>query len=221
MMHSYYHGLTLFLHGLLAFPGRVESHHELREYQIGSGERCSKSIEAMSHILSSISAESISKLGWPLAWSAWIAARYILIALHNGFPFQPQLITSFLHCLEQLAKYWQIAGKYWRLLRQAYDEQQNSVLQGGGVLSFVIDQRLATSDLEDRFRIDSFFTDPEANLHLSTVGRANPTGLQPPLEQESASALFSQDLFIESDELWFLNPLNPSSAYQRAYPEFF
>lgn len=221
MMHAYYHGLVLFLHGIVAFSGQTDSRSQFEAYRSSSEETCSKSVEAMSNISSSVLTQCMARFGWPLAWSIWIATRYVLITQHNGYPFSSQRITSFLHCLEQLAKYWQIAGKYWRLLRQALDEQQSGMVYEGGVLPFVVDQKLATSDLEDRFRVDSFFTATTTDTSSATTSQAGSLDVQFPSQQGSTAIQSSQDLFTDENEPWFLNLLNPSSAYQMAYPEFF
>ncbi|SPO00780.1 uncharacterized protein DNG_03528 [Cephalotrichum gorgonifer] len=231
MAHAYYHSLVIYLHGLVAFPSLagIGSHSHPEAYRSASREKCASSVESLVSIASSVTKNSVAKLGWPFAWSLWVAARHILIARHNGFAFPAEKFDALLRCLEWSARYWQIGGKYWRLLRQADDEQNSGSSVGGdaGVLCFLLDQRVATSDLEDRFRIDSFFKEAVGTsepMSVSGVDSRLSSSLRVNLETVETGdldGLLAPDLFGPSGDSWFSGPLSASSAYQQTYPVYY
>ena len=228
LVRAYYHSLVIYLHGLVAFPSVAGIGSHPGAYQSASRESCASSVDSLASIASAVTKDGVGKLGWPFAWSLWVGARHILIARHNGFAFPPERFDALLRCLGRSARYWQIGGKYWRLLRQADDEQRGGIVyggggSGGGVLAFLLDQRVATSDLEDRFRIDSFFKEAADSSEpmLMSGGGSHLGGLPVTLERGGLDDLLSPELLGQPSEAWFSGLLSASSAYQQTYPGYF
>ncbi|EPS36225.1 hypothetical protein H072_10348 [Dactylellina haptotyla CBS 200.50] len=84
------------------------------------------------------------------------------------------IFYTLLECLKSSSRYWQISGKYWRLLNQAAAEFVGGNQAGTGrapsspnVLLAVVDQWIPTSDLEDRSR-------PDPMISTTTVAAGEP-----------------------------------------------
>ncbi|KAH8901725.1 hypothetical protein GQ53DRAFT_674939 [Thozetella sp. PMI_491] len=194
---------------------------QLAAHQITSRDKCARSVESLVRIVNNIPSGQMDKLGWPFGWAIWVAARYILIAEHHGLPPSQQgYFEALLRSLKASARYWQVSGKYWRLLVQARSEQESGgVIPNNGVLRFLLDQRAATSDLEDRFRCDPFFNDTSRQRDDSAQSVLQ--YLQDPFGSFASGELdqlLPEDMafVIPSDATypWFSGPLNASSAYQ-------
>ncbi|KAK9455938.1 fungal-specific transcription factor domain-containing protein [Dipodascopsis uninucleata] len=222
MLHAYYHALMIHINGLAIdiFDERLE--HVISDFQKQSHACCMKSVDILIDIISRHIEKTKDMLGWPLAWSIFVAARYLLVAawtngadLHNNF-------NILLQGLKKMSRYWQISGKYWRLLSQASCEFKNSTINNGkqsipGVFTSLIDLKISACDLEDQFR-----TDPV--LHSTLYSREH-IGTKYQNEGHIGAASIVQDLKDISDELyfnmhdqssdcWFSVPLFTSSAYQ-------
>jgi hypothetical protein len=232
MMQAYYHALVVFLHGLAAHPPSSALASQLAAYQITSRDKCARSVDSLVQLASAGDGGHLDKLGWPFGWAIWVAARYILIAEHGGSsPFPPEHFNTLLRSLAESTRYWQVSGKYWWLLRQARNERQScGIFSNSGVLRFLLDQRVATSDLEDRFRCDHFFSDASRAQDRDMQQAGGELQPRPQLPQgplvsfaggEVDHLLLNDMDFVfpgESTEAWFSGPLNAASAYQPRYP---
>jgi hypothetical protein len=241
-MYAYYCALTIHLHGLLAYvyPSPPEFAAQLAAYQSASRQKCAQMVEKLVSIATEAAMDNLDKLGWPFGWAVWVAARYTLIAEHGaGSAIPRQHFATLLGCLKASTRYWQVCGKYWWLLRQAWAELPQSsgtvTLPKSGVLAFLLDQRAATSDLEDRFRCDPFFNEAGKPPHVSEMRQPRAGADQDMVDVPAAAPyghaaadgdeLLLHDLGFsmpdEVSELWYSGPLNPSSAFQMQYPAFF
>ncbi|KAF4438396.1 glycoside hydrolase family 2 [Fusarium acutatum] len=120
MVHAYGHALTIYVNGLLEFS----DHRTLARHDIGVRQNitvsCANSARAIIDIASTFVKTHGDRIGWPLAWSIWTAARYLLTAAKAAGSIQ--LSSGFnilLDSLQDLGKYWQISKKYWWLLYRA------------------------------------------------------------------------------------------------------
>lgn len=222
MLHAYYHALVIHLHGLAAYPPDEASFSQLSQNSNNSRQICRHSVESLLDLVSALNNDIYDKLGWPFAWSVWIAMRYILVRNCRERLHEMETFYTLLRCLECLGKYWQIGAKYWRLLKQTAGEFEAQQAPEGPALPqktllSITDLRIPTSDLEDQFR-------PDPMLHTANSARDNSIGLDegisdPNIMQgmDSFNDFLPNDAFLvhglESDN-WFNMPLFASSGYQ-------
>ncbi|PNP73389.1 hypothetical protein FNYG_13287 [Fusarium nygamai] len=120
MVHAYGHALTIYINGLLEFS----NHQILASHDAGVRQnatvRCENSARVIIDIASTFVKTHGDRMGWPFAWSAWTAARYLLtLAKAAGSPQLSPGFYTLLDSLQDLGKYWQISKKYWWLLYRA------------------------------------------------------------------------------------------------------
>ena len=221
MLHAFYHALVIHLHGLLshstyAAPQSPPSEDDRRESQ----SRCLHSISVLIDIVSEWMDKIGDKLGWPLAWSMWVAVRYLLVHESSGGNSQVGNITTMLNFLRKMGRYWQISGKYWRLLRQAFVELQTKGTSNQrrlqGILQFVTDLRVSTSDLEDQFRVDPVLHSGRAT-QVQTAVTCEDGSLNAPVQgRQGVQGVLSDDTYFSDN--WFQAPLFASSAYLQDFP---
>ncbi|KAL1896560.1 hypothetical protein Sste5346_004594 [Sporothrix stenoceras] len=129
MLHAYYHALTIYLHGLVAYAG----HHPLGPrvddtLRAKSWDSCATSVACLINLAGELTDRISDRVGWPFAWSMWTAARYLL-ALDFHYDATPTSRSQFrvlLATLRKLGCYWQISSKYWRLLTTSATELSDS-----------------------------------------------------------------------------------------------
>ncbi|KAH7129841.1 hypothetical protein B0J13DRAFT_678898 [Dactylonectria estremocensis] len=221
MLHGYYHALKIHLHGPVAFAAQHVSNSRLSDFSNDSRESCTESLEAFVNLLQHIN-RVMDKVGWPFAWAIWTAARYILVAEYNGFPIPPNQFDALLECLGKLGRYWQIGRKYWRLLHCGESELK-SLREAGGdyspLLQSLVDLRVPTCNLEDRFRVDPFLHDtaPADIDAATTIEHTIPQNKA--LIRDTNSFTFNQFEFNYSSwetNSWVPSQLFASSAYQQS-----
>jgi len=161
MLNAYYHGPTIYLHGLMDFSHQQGLESQLANYQQDSRASCTNSVEVLTTIGNTCLAVVGDKVGWPFSWASWQAARYCLVSQFHGRPLPQERLSKLIQHLESLSKYWQISGHYLRLILRARDElEAMSTTQGAlepeshQLLLAMVDWRIAACDLEDQARID-------------------------------------------------------------------
>lgn len=221
MLHTFFHGMLIQLHGVIAYPPDQNLAGHASQVLTDSQQQCAASAAIVMRIAADVTAEDIGdRLGWPFAWSIWVTARYLLVAELNGAEAPQDRFDVLLFTLKQMSQYWQISGKYWRLLNQAVGDRSSGGRSANGgkrVLDLLADLRVSTSDLEDQFR-----TDPVLHSALCSgeyVPSSGDTGVGE--EQGGTRAPF---LCSETDYLgepapvlfdnWFSMPLVAASASQ-------
>lgn len=223
MLHAYYHALVIHIHGLLSEP----SHEALLsdpfgDTRKGSQEICLQSITVLVGIVSDWTTKSCDKLGWPFAWSICIGARYLLVQESRGKSPQPDKFSILLDSLRKMSRYWQISGKYFRILKHAAAELRTGDLsdtrsEQRGILRSLTDLRVATSDLEDQFRVDpmlQYESTAENSILMNSAGEYTPvTDRQNPQQTLPDDNYFN--LSFQTSDNWFHAPLFASSAYQQ------
>ncbi|KAH6970314.1 hypothetical protein DER45DRAFT_551734 [Fusarium avenaceum] len=235
MLHSYYHGLNIHLHGLVAFPSDQYCSSQSFEFQQQSHAACTKSVSHLVEMCSSFHSKIWDKIGWPFAWSLWVAARYLLCSKYNNSPDgsgSGQQLEVLSQSLQDLGKYWQISRKYWRLLRQADKEMgQTDLLPCDAklprILKSVVDLSTATCDLEDQYRTDPILYSGEFDPQTSSQQNATSTSfaerdeIEPYLPSATNDGagqyMFNESnfgIFGSGSDNWFSTPLFASSAFQ-------
>jgi hypothetical protein len=234
MLHSYYHGLNIHLNGLVAFPSDQYRSSQLFESQQQSHAACTKWVLHLLEMYSSFRSKIRDKIGWPFAWSLWVAARYLFCSKYNSpdGPGSGQQLEVLSHSLQDLGKYWQISRKYWRLLRQADKEMGHTDLLPHDanlprILKSVVDLRIATCDLEDQYRTDPILYSGEFDPHTSSQLIATSTSfaerdeIDPYLlsatNNGAGQLIFNESnfgMFVSASDNWFSTPLFASSAFQ-------
>lgn len=218
MLHAYYHALVIHTHCLLSDPSyETLQSQPFDDTRAESQARCDYSANILVEIASCWTAKNHDKLGWPVAWAVWIGARYLLVQeSHDRHP-APEKFSVLLDCLRRMSRYWQISGKYWRLLKQAGTELQAGNLPNAhgeqGIIQLLADFRISASDLEDQFRVDPIlrYESTGENPDLISDYVLNPDGPQ---------TLPDHNYFNLADQTsdnWFHVPLFASSAYQLDY----
>ncbi|KAH6995894.1 hypothetical protein BKA56DRAFT_695198 [Ilyonectria sp. MPI-CAGE-AT-0026] len=228
MLHAYYHASTIYLNGLMAFPFEESLYAQRLDFRKDSQDTCMRSVESMVEICSSATDKVRDSLGWPFAWSVWVAARYLLVSEYNGCCQSPQYFDILLQSVKKMARYWQISRKYWLLLHQAETELRNSRLSGNrtqsGVLPSLVDLRIATCDLEDKFRADPFLHETQVAGEQTTTSYENPAGFEASLRNtDLQSSLPTEPYFSLSGQEssnWFTVPLFALSTYQQSPGSF-
>ncbi|KAL2836296.1 hypothetical protein BJY01DRAFT_252027 [Aspergillus pseudoustus] len=230
----FFDSLTVHLHGLMGHPAAELLNSPVYETARTESRRCCLlGVQSIVNTLAQLSDQTMDKLGWPAAWSAWVAARYLLVQASFGIALQTDHYTVLSQFIDRMGKKWQVACKYRWLLHQAVSELADNRVQPcgvnkwdkpgtpGSVLEALRDLRTPTSDLEDRFRVDPM-------LQMQTrqsIDRSPPPmisgeeGLQSNLLGESAGgqermAGVGYAIPEQVGDQWFPAPLFASSAYQ-------
>lgn len=222
MLHGYYHALVIYLNCLVAAPAHGALQSEAHSQTVRqSQDNCLRSIESLAQLITKSAAQVSDKLGWPFAWSVWVAARYVTIHRYTTGKFEPQMRTwffLFLNLLDKMGAIWQISRKYTRLLNQAISELDKGIPTGQcGIIQPMTDLRFSTSHLEDLSR-------PDPMLH-GMANQQEPTSIYESedsmvLERsDDFSGAFLNDLCFDlprqTSDNWFHMPLFPSSGYQQ------
>lgn len=221
-LHGYHFALVIYLHSMVSFP--FFSVHGFREHDaIEAHQQCDKAVQSLARLVCSIGEKPGEKLGWPFTWPLWTAARYLMICKFHGLSFEQRDWDSLVNCLKAMGKQWQISAKYWTLIDRASTELQaaaTSSTQGlPEVLSCVLDLRVSTSDLEDRFRVDPVLHSKQQNLGRQTTTHSDITSTQ--LGHQVSNAYVgsmdgeSANLMPGEPGNWYTTPLFPTSAYQQ------
>ena len=229
MVHAYSHSLTIFASGLIEFSGVQSLHLPARSN--------SNSVEDMHsvHAIADLCTKHVDaigdQLGWPFAWSLWTAARYLLIAAHNHSVSPHPCFHTLLGGIGKMGRYWQVSKKYWRLLSRA--EKALALQQSAGngassddegaalgeqLLAAMVNLRIPTSDLEDRFRVDPLLCQNDSHAESSS-SMASETGdgatapiINGPDVYGHDAGMLVPDSYL--GDTWFTSPLFASSAYQ-------
>ncbi|RFN43887.1 positive regulator of purine utilization [Fusarium flagelliforme] len=218
MLYAYFHALMMYLNGFIAAPAPGIILPDISaEARQGSQERCLRSSRALAEIVIQAAVHVVDKLGWPFAWSVWVAARFLISQKYTMGSSDPETsanISVFSDFLGRMSRFSQISSTYARLLGQALSELET--FDAGGestILHLISDWRVTTSRLEDHLR-------PDPMLHVvvspSLVdGSTNDANMQP---LNTLLPVFPDDAWMDisqsSPDSWFRGPLFASSAYQ-------
>lgn len=224
MLHAYYHALVIHIHCLLSDPSyEAFLSQPFDDARKDSHDRCLHSVHVLVDIASGWTAKNADKLGWPLAWSICIGARYLLVQESHGRSSQPEKFSILLDSLRRMSRYWQISGKYLRLLKQAATELRTGDFSNArserGILRFLTDFRIATSDLEDQFRVDPMLQYESTGENPILMTDASEY-VSAPDRQDPQQTLPDDNYFnlpYQASDNWFHVPLFASSAYQQDY----
>ncbi|PVH67972.1 hypothetical protein DL98DRAFT_662382 [Cadophora sp. DSE1049] len=219
MLHAYYHALVIQLQGVVAYPMNEVDNAQLPYQPNESQSRCMRSIESMLTISRMVVDNAVcEKLGWPFAWSLWVACRYLLVRNINEGLNELESFSVLLGCLKTLSRYSQIGAKYWRLLTQAAAESQaqsSTTPSSRYTLLAVTDLRIPTSDLEDQARPDPvIYTVPSADGSATQIC----TNFDFDVNMQNFNESISEGTFaipgFVSDN-WYGASLFPSYGYQQ------
>jgi hypothetical protein len=225
LLHAYWCALIIHLHGLLICPTLPES-PQLREIQSQGHEHCMRAVEDLTSIVSHIQNATLEQVGWPFAWCLWVALRYLLIyQYHAVMQVPPDTWDILLRHLQATGRYWQISNKYWRMLDQAMSELQQSAAatspRPARFLPSIVDLRISTADLEDRFRVD-----PVLHQRVDAPEQAIPNAAVPFAYQDLNSRTIGDSLpmgtpmhatsVLPDSGTWYNMPLYATSAYQQS-----
>ncbi|KAF3402338.1 hypothetical protein DPV78_003788 [Talaromyces pinophilus] len=217
MLHAYYHALVIHTHCLLSEPSyEALLSQPFDDTRAESQTRCVYSVNLLVEIASRWSAKNYDKLGWPVAWAVWIGARYMLVQEFHCRHIAPEKFSILLDCLRRMSPYWQISGKYWRLLKQAATELHGNLPNAHGeqrIVQLLADFRISTSDLEDQFRVDPI-------LRYESTGENPGSMANDVLDLDAHQPLSDTNILYLADQTsdnWFHIPLFASSAYQQDY----
>ncbi|KAL2802465.1 hypothetical protein BJX63DRAFT_415047 [Aspergillus granulosus] len=230
ILHLFIHGLSIHLHGLVAYPALALMNSLAYEsVRSESQTHCLLSIDAMTSILVQLTNQTTDKLGWPAAWCAWVAARYLIVEASYGAELKDHLYHVLSQFIDKMSSHWQVVGKYRKLLQRAIlDLGSNNppfhLEQGTSLLPAMSDFRIPPSDLEDRFRADPVLLAEAFSTTDGSPGLTMPAGgLAGGVESENLGAFpVAQDRLDETEcvmaapayDQWFAMPLYGSSAYQ-------
>lgn len=108
-----------------------------------------RSVDLLNKVVRKATNQISDKLGWPFAWSVWVAARY-LIALRyttgNNELQTTDTLALFVGFLDRMGRIWQISATYARLLRQTISElSQGTIPEQASVLELMADMRASIS----------------------------------------------------------------------------
>ncbi|ESU17432.1 hypothetical protein FGSG_10684 [Fusarium graminearum PH-1] len=188
----------------------VESHQR-------SQERCLRSSRALADIVTYAAVHVVDKLGWPVAWSVWVAARFLIsrrYTLDTSDTGASTKITVFSDFLGRMSRFSQISSTYVRLLSQALSEVESG--DDGGqstIIHLISDWRVTTARLEDYLR-------PDPMLHAvvsPSLAGDNSTGADMQTFNTLLPVFYDEawmDISQNSPDSWFRGPLFASSAYQ-------
>ncbi|RGP75987.1 positive regulator of purine utilization [Fusarium sporotrichioides] len=185
MLHGYFHALMIYLNGYLATPARGIANPETdQESYQRSHERCLCSSRILAEIVTKAGMQIVDKLGWPFAWSVWVAARFLISWRYNSGRDESDIserVSIFCDLLDRMSRYSQISSMYSRLLRQSLSEIETGGIVGQNtVLYLVSDWRVPTSRLEDLARSDPMLhavTSPsltDSNPNYADMQQFNP-----------------------------------------------
>jgi hypothetical protein len=224
MLHAYYHALVIHIHSLLSDPTYEALLSQLfADTRKNSQDRCLESIRVLVEIATGWTDRNGDRLGWPFTWSIWIGARYVLVRESRGEASHSENFSILLNSLRRMSRYWQVSGKYFRLLKQAATELRSGDLSNArseqGILRFLTDFRIATSDLEDQFRVDpmlQYESTAEIPIPMTHSSRFVPVpDIQDPQQNLPDDGLLN--LPYQASDNWFNVPLFASSAYHHDY----
>ncbi|KAF3386924.1 hypothetical protein F1880_001324 [Penicillium rolfsii] len=223
-LQAYYHALVIHIHSLLNDPTcEFLLSQPINDIRRDSQDRCLHSVHVLVEIASGWTAKTGDKLGWPFVWSLWTGARYLLVQESRGDNSQSEKFSNLLDALLKMSRYWQISGKYFRLLKEAATElrtgDQSNARSDQGILRFLTDFRVATSDLEDQSRVDpmmQYESTGEGPIQMPNASRyASAPDRQDPQQMGPDDNYFN--LPYQASDNWFHVPLFASSAYQQDY----
>ncbi|KAF5637401.1 positive regulator of purine utilization [Fusarium sp. NRRL 25303] len=221
MLYGYYYALDIYLNGFLAIPCHFnfqsDSHLDIRRQCL---ERCLNSVQALAQIITKVADQTVDKLGWPFAWSVWVAARFLTAQRYFTGETDTETIAKvslFTTFLSTMGRFWQISASYARMLRRATSDLDAGTEPGQGtILQLMADLRVPTSHIEDQFR-------PDSMLHgVISPGQSvsmydNPTYMD--VEKlDTLLPVFADDACFDmsqDQDNWFRMPLFASSAYQQ------
>ena len=160
----------------------------------------------------------VDKLGWPFAWSVWVAARFFISRRYTMGESDPEtstIVSVFSDFLGRMSRFSQISSTYARLLGQALSEVETCDAGGQStILHLISDWRVATARLEDHLR-------PDPMLHaVVSPNLADGNSMEADMQQQLNTLLpvFQDEAWMDisqsSPDSWFRGPLFASSAYQ-------
>lgn len=222
MLYGYYYALDIYLNGFLAVPCyanlQSESHREARRRCL---KRCLHSVRDLSQIVTKVAGQTVDKLGWPFAWSVWVAARFLVARRYFTGEIEPELMANvslFTTFLSTMGRFWQISASYARMLRRATSDLDTGTESGSdSILQLMADLRIPTSHVEDQFRPDSMLHGMiRPGQPASTYGQPNYMDVE---RLDTLLPVFSDDPCFDMSspgpENWFRMQLFASSAYQQ------
>jgi hypothetical protein len=225
-LHAYRCALTIHLHGLVsfpAFPGQTSAFGDLKRV---AHNHCLGAVRCLVDIVRGNMDTLGDQLGWPFAWSLWVAARYLTACDYHQTSYAPEDLDALTKSVRMMAKQWQIAAKYSRLLERAMEDLKQirkSEPPSSTVLLNMVNLTIPTLDLEDRFRVDPVLhsRDQSCNDPLcpsdGSARRVQPTSQ---FDVEGASivdAMYAPSMY-QVPENWYNIPLYATSAYQQSDP---
>jgi hypothetical protein len=217
MLHAYFHALVIHLHGLAACSFEELNLNNLAQQAHESQQACMNSVNLMLQIVTIIEKRGCDKLGWPVAWSIWITCRYLLARRLNGGTMDNSLFSNLINCLKNISQYWQIAAKYWQLLKQAITEleshtQLEKPFEANSTFLSLADLRIPTSDLEDQARPDPVnYAAPAESLDANIGQMRFAFAFTPPMNDPIFESGFDMSEIMPDN--WFTTSLYPSSRY--------
>lgn len=219
MLHAYSCALIIHLHSLLTCSS-LQGGPRLNAIRDQCHEYCLQAVANLESIVSQIGSGTLSQLGWPFAWCLWTALRYLLVRQYHAVMPVSRVWDMLLKQLKAIAKYWQIANKYSRMLEQVRNELQqgmsDSVPTPSRFLLSFVDFRNSAADLEDQSRVDPVLHQRDDAAEQSTPLDATFYDYQNLVSRDPApeTPVFSTGMLQES-ETWYNLPLFATSAYQQ------
>ncbi|KAJ4113860.1 hypothetical protein NW768_011390 [Fusarium equiseti] len=218
MLYGYFHALMIYLNGFIAsLTPDIILPDISTEARQGSQERCLRSSKALAEIVTRAATHVVDNLGWPFAWSVWVAARFLISRRYTMGSSDPETsanISAFSDFLGRMSRFSQISSTYARLLGQALSEIETCDTSGqNNILHLISDWRVTTSRLEDHLR-------PDAMLHaVVSPSLADGNPMEADMHSFNNSILVFQhdawmDISQSNPDSWFRGPLFTSSAYQ-------
>ncbi|KAJ5475370.1 hypothetical protein N7539_008436 [Penicillium diatomitis] len=224
LLHAYYHALVIHVHSMMSDPAYEALLGEpFANTKKDSEVRCLRSICLLSEIVSGDTEKDFDKLGWPFAWSVWVGARYLLALEAREMNPHSSKLATLLDALQSLSRYWQISGKYFRLLKQGIKEVHTgdctNTPNKQGILPSLVDFRIATSDLEDLFRADPIvqFVSPGEAGELTADTHDYVAAAEAQQTQSNPADDSCSHFNFQAADNWFNVPLFASSAYQNDF----
>ena len=99
MLHIYHGALVVYLHGLDSFSGSFVQEGHPNYSQSDARNICAESIKVMVNLIKNVHDKAGFQMGWPIAWSLWVAMRHSLICEQNGEPLPAEWWEILLECL--------------------------------------------------------------------------------------------------------------------------
>lgn len=131
MLHAYGHALTIYINALAQFTNRQSLSARVAVIRKDVETRCAKGVMAITEVACVAMNVIHDQIGWPFAWSMWIAARYLVTVAYHEFSVpQPQFQKLMVH-IHRLGQFWQVSQKYWWLLRRAEHALNNWLSSSG------------------------------------------------------------------------------------------